>query len=108
MGQIHTLLANRPQGTFPSDAEKNPREQANAKTLRSGTKYNEPKVKITTPEVVRHKEVPFYKEKEEEACFNEEKEKEKVRVNEGMRRYEDLYNPLPFPGRLKKQAEEKH
>ena len=29
-------------------------------------------------------------------------------MDEGVKRYQDLYDPLPFPGRLKKQAEEKH
>src|SRR5438045_2964429 len=46
MGQIHNLLANRQQGTLPSDTEKNPREQVNAITLRSGTTYDEPRVKV--------------------------------------------------------------
>ena len=42
LGQLHNAISQRPQGAFPSDTEKNPREQANAVTLRSGTKYEGP------------------------------------------------------------------
>src|SRR3954470_7898537 len=49
VGQIHEMLSQRPQGGIPSDTEKNSREQANAITLRSGTKYEGPKQK--EPEV---------------------------------------------------------
>src|SRR3954469_22456288 len=56
LGQIHNLLSSRTQAAFPSDTEKNPREQANAVTLRSGTKYECPTQKepeVEADEVVR-------------------------------------------------------
>src|SRR5438045_1568337 len=115
MGQIHNLLSNRPQGAFPSDTEKNPREQANAITLRSRKTYDDPKVNDAQAEVIKEKElqaeedrVQAEKEDEEKARVEAEKEKERIRVEEGVKRYQDIYDPLPFPGRLKKQAEEKH
>ena len=36
VGQIARQLADRPQGTFPSDTETNPKEHCKAITLRSG------------------------------------------------------------------------
>jgi len=33
MGQMAAALASRPQGSLPSNTEKNPKEQANAITL---------------------------------------------------------------------------
>src|SRR4051812_8750798 len=125
MGQIHNLLSNRPQGAFPSDTEKNPREQANAITLRSGKTYDDPKEKDAQAEVIKKKQLQAEKQKEKElqakkervraeaeteekARLEAEREKERIRVEEGVKRYQDIYDPLPFPGRLKKQAEEKH
>src|SRR4051812_26700040 len=112
MGQIHNLLANRQQGTLPSDTEKNPREQVNAITLRSGTTYDEPRVKVVSNEAVKRNVVPEEKEKEmiaeEEARAREEKERERARVDEGVKRYQEMYDRLPFPGRLKKQNDDNH
>src|SRR3954464_579678 len=113
MGQIHNLLANRQQGTLPSDTEKNPREQVNAITLRSGTTYAEPRVKVVPNEVVKRNVVPEEKGKEmeaeeEQARAKEEKEREKARVDEGVKRYQEKYDRLPFPGRLKKQTDDIH
>src|SRR3954465_546360 len=112
MGQIHNLLAKRQQGTLPSDTEKNPREHVNAITLRSGTTYDEPRVKIVPKEVVKRNVVPEEKENEmiaeEEACAREEKERERARVDEGVKRYQEMYDRLPFPGRLKKQNDDNH
>ena len=58
VGQIYGMLSQRLQGAFPSDTEKNPRAQANAVTLRSGTKYDgpklkEPEIEVEAEEVVR-------------------------------------------------------
>src|SRR3954462_1825342 len=103
-GLIHNLLANRPQGALPSDTEKNPREQANPITLRSGTKYDETRMKETEAPI---KEVDQQKEgddKDEEA----ERAKEKARVDQQVKEYQKKYDRIPFPGRLKKQMEEKH
>src|SRR4051812_4604092 len=112
MGQIHNLLANRQQGTLPSDTEKNPREQVNAITPRSGTTYAEPRVKVVPNEVVKRNVVPEEKENEtiaeEEVRAREEKERERARVDEGVKRYQEKYDRLPFPGRLKKQNDDNH
>src|SRR4051812_275873 len=114
MGQIQTLLANRQQGALPSETEKNPREHVNAIALRSGTTYDEPRVKVVPNEVVKQKVVPDEKEKEmteeEDARARKEKEKEKerARVDEGVKRYQEIYDRLPFPGRLKKQTDDNH
>jgi len=52
MGQIASLLSNRPRGLLPSNTEKNPKEQANAitasrkqleQTQRDTTKTEDPK-----------------------------------------------------------------
>src|SRR3954462_4400962 len=58
MGQIHNLLSNRPQGAFPSDTEKNPREQVNAITLRSGKTYEEPQASASR-EAAKEPEIPL-------------------------------------------------
>ncbi|XP_062106027.1 uncharacterized protein LOC133817500 [Humulus lupulus] len=42
MGQLAKLLSSRQQGNFPSSTEVNPKEQCQAVTLRSGTKYDGP------------------------------------------------------------------
>src|SRR3954466_1467467 len=76
MGQIHNLLSNRPQEAFPSDTEKNSREQANAITLRSGKTYDDPKVKDAQAEVIKEKELQAEKQKEKEL----QAEKERVRA----------------------------
>ncbi|XP_062104122.1 uncharacterized protein LOC133815282 [Humulus lupulus] len=40
MGQLAKLLSSKQQGNFPSSTEVNPKEQCQAVTLRSGTKYD--------------------------------------------------------------------
>ena len=113
LGQIHNTLSQRPQGSFPSDTEKNPREHVNAIALMSGTTYDEPRVKVVPTEAVKQNVVPEEKEKElgaeeEEAHARDEKEKERARVEEGVRRYKGKNDRIPFPGRLKKQTEDNH
>src|SRR5436189_6243701 len=56
LGQIHNTLFQRPQGAFPSDMEKNRREQANAITLRSGKQYEEPQQDVKPAETAQEKE----------------------------------------------------
>src|SRR3954469_19937024 len=41
MGQIHGMLSQRQTGQFPSDTERNPKEQVNAILLRSGKQVEE-------------------------------------------------------------------
>src|SRR3954470_10656680 len=104
IGQLTNLLTARAQGALPSDTEKNPREHVNAITLRSGTQYNEPQMKTST-EVVEEREIPpAEKEVNDEVNEQEEKEKERKRIDEGVLRYKEKYNRIPFPSRLKKQT----
>src|SRR5438270_10881853 len=85
LGQLHNAISQRHQGAFPSDTEKNPREQANAVTLRSGTKYEGPTQKepeVEAEKVVR-KDKNFVEEVDHEDEFeNEQKKKE----DEAMKR----------------------
>jgi len=50
MWQMAVALANRLQGSLPSNTEKNPKEQANARTLRSGRQLEPEKRKNTDVE----------------------------------------------------------
>ena len=75
MGQIAKTLAERPQGSLPSNTETNPREQVKAITLRSGKEVErnlplrktqeEPKAVELEEEAPKEKEVapPPYKPK---------------------------------------------
>src|SRR2546430_12173605 len=93
IGQIHNILSNRTQGTFPSDTEKNPKEQVNAVTLRSGKQLQEPQLKVTEKRSEESHAEEIIKEKEP----NEPK---KIEQN----KYEDR---LPYPNRLKRVHDEK-
>ncbi|XP_038707297.1 uncharacterized protein LOC120002610 [Tripterygium wilfordii] len=42
IGQLTHILTERPQGSFPSTIETNPKEQANSITLRSGKTFEQP------------------------------------------------------------------
>src|SRR3954467_4553846 len=103
IGQLTNLLTARAQGALPSDTEKNPREHVNAITLKSGTKYNETQAS-TSKEAVKEPKIPLTEEVNKEANEEEEKEKERKRVEEGVQRYKEKYDRVPFPNRLKKQA----
>lgn len=61
--------------------------------------YAKPQVKVKPTEVVTEQVVPQVDE--EEAHAKEEKAKEKARVAEGLKRYQDIYDLLPFPGQMK-------
>src|SRR5438270_5067807 len=93
IGQIHNILSNRTQGSFPSDTEKNPKEQVNAVTLRSGKQLQEPQPKVAEKRNEESHAEEIVKEKEP----NEPK---KIEQN----KYEDR---LPYPNRLKKVQDEK-
>ena len=41
VGQLANNLSRRPQGGLPSNIKKNPREEVNAVTLRSGKEFDE-------------------------------------------------------------------
>jgi hypothetical protein len=60
MGQISRQLAERPQGTFPSDTVVNPKEQCKAITTRSG------KI-LTSPQSTPSKNTTSKEEKESQA-----------------------------------------
>src|SRR5436190_8324865 len=93
IGQIHNILSNRTQGTFPSDTEKNPKEQVNAVTLRSGKQLEEPQPKPTEKRSEESHVEEIIKEKEPD-------EPKKIEQN----KYEDR---LPYPNRLKRVHDEK-
>src|SRR4051812_3690213 len=80
IGELTNLLTNRAPGALPSDTEKNPREQANAITLRSGTKYDEPQIKETEAQE-NEKDVDPHKEGDAED-EETERAKEKARVDQ--------------------------
>src|SRR3954463_1991680 len=110
LGQLHNAISQRPQGAFPSDTEKNPREQAHAVTLRSGTKYEGPTQK--EPEVEAEEVVRKDKNIVEEVDHKDEVENErKKKEEEAMKRRMEEHarnESVPFPGRLRKQNEDKN
>src|SRR4051812_21374462 len=67
IGQLHNILANRVQGTLPSDTEKNPKEQVNAVTLRSGKQLQEPQPKEAERE---EKKVMWKKQRKKMSLLN--------------------------------------
>src|SRR5436190_4430344 len=93
VGQIHGMLSQRQPGHFPSDTERNPKEQVNMISLRSGRKLEE-----RSPEVVM-------KEKEDEEV---PENNEYVNEEPSMITKPDFKETqVPFPNRLKKQTEDK-
>src|SRR5256886_11866894 len=93
IGQIHNILSNRTQGPFPSDTEKNPKEQVNAVTLRSEKQLQEPQPKVAEKRSEEN-------HAEEEIKEKEPNEPKKIEQN----KYEDR---LPYPNRLKRVHDEK-
>src|SRR5436190_13745939 len=112
VGQIHEMLSQRPQGGIPSDTEKKSRAQANAVILRSGTKYDGPKLKEPEIEVDVEEVVRKDKNIVEEVDHEDEIEYErKKKEDEALKRRMDEHvrnETIPFPGRLKKQNEDKN
>src|SRR3954471_17130151 len=96
MGQIHGMLSQRQPGQFPSDTERNPKEQVNAILLRSGKQLEE-----KLPEVVEN-------EKAKEADEVETPEEVVVQEPPVMKKVDpkEIRN-LSFPNQLKRQADEK-
>src|SRR5256886_7154548 len=96
MGQIHGMLSQRQPGQFPSDTERNPKEQVNAILLRSGKQLEE-----KLPEVEE-------KEKEKEADEEEAPDEVVVQAPDVMKKLSPKeIRDIPFPHRLKRQADEK-
>src|SRR5436190_11685404 len=93
VGQIHGMLSQRQPGHFPSDTERNPKEQVNMISLRSGRQLEE-----RSPEVVM-------KEKEdEEVPENNEDSIEKPSM---IAKHDFKETQVPFSSRLRKQTEDK-
>src|SRR4051812_20898866 len=96
MGQIHGMLSQRQPGQFPSDTERNPKEQVNAILLRSGKQLEE---KLSEVEE---------KEKEKEADEDEAPEEVVIQTPQVMKKLSSKeILDIPFPHRLKRQANEK-
>jgi hypothetical protein len=100
LGQIANALSNRPQGSLPSDTEKNPRNDGNehckAITLRSG--------KELTSDVNKQQ-----KSRGEENPIDELKEKknEEIVENKKEEKQNTVIPSVPFPQRLQKQKLDK-
>src|SRR4051812_13075589 len=93
MGQIHGMLSQRQPGQFPSDTERNPKEQVNMISLRSGRQLEERSPKVVMKE----------KEDEEVPENNEDSIEEPSMI---MKR-DFKETQVPFPSRLRKQTEDK-
>src|SRR3954469_18552535 len=61
VGQIHGILSQRQPGHFPSDTERNPKEQVNVISLRSGRQLEERSPEIVSKEM-EDEEVPVKNE----------------------------------------------
>src|SRR4051812_23907000 len=103
VGQIHGMLSQRQPEKLPNDTEQNPREHVNAMILRSGTKYEGPQVNSKKDEREIEENMDTYEEIDNEV----ERAKEKERVDQRVKEYATKYDRLPFPNRLKNQAEDK-
>ncbi|XP_062089283.1 uncharacterized protein LOC133795844 [Humulus lupulus] len=86
IGQLAALMTNRAQGNFPSTTEVNPKEQCQAITLRSGTRYEGPKKSQSEEE---EKKLDDKKVTED---LKEEEETPPVTIEQHVR--------VPYPQRL--------
>src|SRR3954471_15949783 len=87
------MLSQRQPGHFPSDTERNPKEQVNMISLRSGRQLEERSPKV----VIEEKE-------DEEVPENNEDLIEEPRM---ITKRDFKETQVPFPSRLKKQTEDK-
>ena len=95
VGQLANNLSRRPQGGLPSKSEKNPREEVNAVTLRSGKKLEEVEKE---PRKVVDKGKKVVEENLKEDDTDSSKPALEVKA----------YKPkVPFPARLKQHALDK-
>jgi hypothetical protein len=96
IGQMASILNNRPQGSLPSDTEKNPRrdgnEQCKVVTLRSGKELNKDSVEQK-------------KKNDDEAKEDDSRNKIDNEVVESKKetKQDEILPPVPFPQRLQKQ-----
>lgn len=109
VGQLANLVAARPQGSLPSNTEKNPREQANAITLRSGKQLEEP---ISRSEgLSKRQEVTVKDDEVVESTQKERSEMQKQTKGKGVivpnSNFDKYIPPLPYPQRLKQEKLDK-
>ena len=71
IGQLANFISNRQQGTLPSNTEKNPKEQVQAITLRSGKELVGPSQKAKEEQ----EETTSYHDKDVDKSLNEKQEK---------------------------------
>ncbi|XP_052197378.1 uncharacterized protein LOC127804544 [Diospyros lotus] len=100
IGQLAKILTERQQGTWPSNTEVNPKEQANAITTRSGVQLPEIHVKRPSMEKKTDAEKEIATENKEPEDIAEQ---EKV-VSSPIKPY---VPPIPFPQRLRKHKLDK-
>ncbi|XP_062118921.1 mediator of RNA polymerase II transcription subunit 15-like [Humulus lupulus] len=108
IGQLPTLMSNGAQGNYPSTTEFNPKEQCNAISLRSGTKYEGPTVEhkgkktedqhVTRPAKEEVTEDFLKKEKSNEEKVTEDLNKKEVVPPVSI----DHHVIIPYPQRLRK------
>jgi len=124
MGQVAVTLANRPQGSLSSNTEKNPKENTNAITLRSGRKVeqiqlqdndvespdrakedNKEEIRKSEDNAIQQTADPLSKQlnrhPEDEATLEQEPEPLKRAP------VKPYVPPVPFPRRLWKQCMDK-
>ena len=106
LGQISQQLAERPEGTLPSNIVKNPREQVKAITLRSRKKLGEPKKPKAEEEPSAQTEVQTAKGKKYEIPMRHSKD-----VGEDEKSPEYVAPPaddppIPYPHRVKQLKKE--
>ena len=95
MGQLASNLFRRPQGGLPSNTEKNPREEVNAVTLRSGKELEEVE-KEARKVVDKGKKV-----------VEDTPEKDDTESSKPAPEVKPYKPKVPFPARLKQHALDK-
>ena len=80
IGQLSSMLTERPAGTLPSNTITNPKEHVKAISLRSGRTYEKPKVTNAKQDEAMDNEESKMKEAESE--MKEVEQAEKIKENE--------------------------
>ncbi|XP_062098819.1 uncharacterized protein LOC133804693 [Humulus lupulus] len=106
IGQLATLMSNRAQGNLPSTTEVNPKEQCNAISLRSGTKYEGPTVE-NKGKKLEDQYVTSPAQEEVTADFLKKEKSNEEKVTEDLNKKEvvppvsiDHHVRIPYPQRL--------
>ena len=98
IGQLSSMLTKRTARTLLSNTVTNPKEHAKAISLRSGQRYEEPKVKEAESEMKEMEQAE--KTKENERASKSKRSKEVTVETYSPSIYDP---PIPFPQRLKKK-----